>query len=70
MVTLAPVQEYTEKAALSAEKERFMAPSTDTIISVQELWKTYEMGSEQVHALRGVNLQIQRNEYGGPPRPQ
>jgi putative ABC transport system ATP-binding protein len=40
-----------------------MTPSTDTIISVQDLWKTYEMGSEQVHALRGVNLQILKNEY-------
>ncbi len=30
----------------------------------EDLWKTYDMGSEQqVHALRGVNLRIQRNEY-------
>ncbi len=29
-----------------------------------DLWKTYDMGSEQqVHALRGVNLSIRRNEY-------
>jgi len=27
------------------------------------LWKTYDMGSEQVHALRGVDLRIERNEY-------
>ncbi len=40
-----------------------MTPSADTLISVQDLWKTYEMGSEQVHALRGVNIEIQRNEY-------
>jgi putative ABC transport system ATP-binding protein len=45
------------------EKESFMTPSADCMISVQELWKTYEMGSEQVHALRGVNIQIERNEY-------
>jgi putative ABC transport system ATP-binding protein len=63
MVTLAPVQEIEFQPAVSAEKDKFMTPSTDTIISVQELWKTYEMGSEQVHALRGVNLQIQKNEY-------
>jgi putative ABC transport system ATP-binding protein len=55
MVTLAPVQEL--------HKEKFMTPSSDTMISVQELWKTYEMGAEKVHALRGVNLQIERNEY-------
>ena len=40
-----------------------MTPSADCMISVQELWKTYEMGAEQVHALRGVNIQIERNEY-------
>jgi putative ABC transport system ATP-binding protein len=44
-------------------------PVTDTppescMIAAEDLWKTYDMGSEQqVHALRGVNLRIQRNEY-------
>ena len=34
------------------------------MIHTEDLWKTYDMGSEQqVHALRGVNLRIQRNEY-------
>jgi len=34
------------------------------IISTDDLWKTYDMGSEQqVHALRGVSIRIQRNEY-------
>src|SRR5437868_6932595 len=49
--------------AVEYKKDGFMTPSADTLISVQELWKTYEMGSEQVHALRGVNLEIRRNEY-------
>src|SRR6516162_9819867 len=41
----------------SASPETFM-------ISTRDLWKTYDMGSEQqVHALRGVNLNIRRNEY-------
>jgi len=39
------------------------APPQDCIICTSELWKTYEMGSEQVHALRGVNLRINRGEY-------
>ena len=39
-------------------------PPTDSIIYTQNLWKTYDMGSEQqVHALSGVNLHIGRNEY-------
>src|SRR5665811_1858391 len=34
------------------------------IICTEDLWKTYDMGSEQqVHALRGVNVRIQPNEY-------
>jgi putative ABC transport system ATP-binding protein len=33
------------------------------MICTEELWKTYEMGSEQVHALRGVNLRIDRGEF-------
>jgi putative ABC transport system ATP-binding protein len=34
------------------------------VIVVEDLWRTYDMGSEQqVHALRGVNLRIRHNEY-------
>jgi putative ABC transport system ATP-binding protein len=33
------------------------------LIETVDLWKTYEMGSEQVHALRGVSVQIERGEY-------
>jgi len=40
-----------------------MTPPSETVISVEDLWKTYEMGSEQVHALRGVNLRLDHNEY-------
>ncbi|MEZ2346911.1 ABC transporter ATP-binding protein [Terriglobus sp. RCC_193] len=33
------------------------------VIVTNDLWKTYIMGEQEVHALRGVNLRIQRNEY-------
>ena len=33
------------------------------LIEVRELWKTYEMGEEKVHALRGVSVDIERGEY-------
>jgi putative ABC transport system ATP-binding protein len=33
------------------------------LIETQELWKTYVMGSEEIHALRGVSIEIQRGEY-------
>src|SRR5437588_5601528 len=38
-------------------------PPASCIISTEDLWKTYQMGTEQVHALRGVNLRINRGEY-------
>src|SRR5512132_4307365 len=41
-----------------------LASPNHCMIATEDLWKTYDMGSEQqVHALRGVNLRIQRNEY-------
>lgn len=34
------------------------------MIATEDLWKTYDMGSEQqVQALRGITLRIRRNEY-------
>jgi putative ABC transport system ATP-binding protein len=33
------------------------------IIQTRDLWKTYVMGSEEIHALRGVDLSIERGEY-------
>jgi putative ABC transport system ATP-binding protein len=33
------------------------------LIETVDLWKTYEMCTEQVHALRGVSIQIERGEY-------
>ncbi|MDC0714600.1 ABC transporter ATP-binding protein [Stigmatella sp. ncwal1] len=35
----------------------------DVVIRVESLSKNYRVGSETVHALRGVNLEIRRNEY-------
>src|SRR3982750_4618476 len=33
------------------------------LISMRGIWKTYEMGAEQVHALHGVSFDVQRGEY-------
>jgi putative ABC transport system ATP-binding protein len=40
-----------------------MTEAKDALILTQDLWKTYEMGSTEVHALQGVSFAIQRNEY-------
>lgn len=35
----------------------------ETLISTQNLWKSYRMGDEEIHALAGVSFEIKRNEY-------
>ena len=52
----------TEVAGMS--ENATIAPPDSCMICTEDLWKTYDMGSEQqVHALRGINLRINRNEY-------
>src|ERR671919_600569 len=33
------------------------------LIETRDLWKTYVMGDEEIHALRGVSIIIERGEY-------
>jgi putative ABC transport system ATP-binding protein len=33
------------------------------LIETRDLWKTYVMGAEEIHALRGVTMQIDKGEY-------
>ena len=33
------------------------------LIETHDLWKTYTMGAEEIHALRGVSVNIERGEY-------
>ena len=47
----------------TAEQSAIIQPQRDMIV-VEDLWKTYDMGSEQqVSALRGISLKIRENEY-------
>jgi len=34
-----------------------------SLIETKDLWKTYVMGAEEIHALRGVSLAIEKGEY-------
>ncbi len=34
-----------------------------SLISMRGIWKSYQMGSEEVHALRGVSFDVQKGEY-------
>ena len=33
------------------------------LITTHDLWKTYVMGDEEIHALRGLSINIERGEY-------
>jgi putative ABC transport system ATP-binding protein len=63
---VAPEQEKNMATAevLSMPMNAVAASPQSCMIAAIDLWKTYDMGSEQqVHALRGVNLRIERGEY-------
>lgn len=61
---MAPEQEKNMAAAevISMPTNALSVPPPQScMIAAEDLWKTYDMGSEQqVHALRGVNLRIER----------
>jgi putative ABC transport system ATP-binding protein len=40
------------------------APATGSaLISMHDIWKTYQMGAEELHALRGVSFEVMKGEY-------
>ena len=38
-------------------------PDARSMISMRNIWKTYQMGTEQLHALRDVSFDVKKNEY-------
>jgi putative ABC transport system ATP-binding protein len=48
---------------LASTIEESVVPPAGTIIRVESLWKTYDMGAVQVDALSGVSFDIRRGEY-------
>jgi putative ABC transport system ATP-binding protein len=51
--------------AVQVSNQNFRQDLVDAgiVIETQELWKTYEMGEEELHALRGINVEIRKGEY-------
>jgi len=50
-------------AAPHAHVKRVVRPAGALVIDIRGVTKLYKMGDEIIHALRGVNLNIHRNEY-------
>jgi putative ABC transport system ATP-binding protein len=45
------------------ERERSRHPIGDGLIRMENVWRTYKMGQEELHALRGIDLVIHKNDY-------
>src|SRR6266545_225374 len=52
-----------EPTVLPVERQPLQPHDANALISMRGIWKTYQMGSEQVHALHGVSFDIPRGEY-------
>jgi putative ABC transport system ATP-binding protein len=53
----------TPPAASTLAAPRTTRPHGALVIEIEGVTKLYRMGSEIIHALRGVNVKIHRNEY-------
>jgi putative ABC transport system ATP-binding protein len=49
--------------SITAPARRSLRPPGALVIEIEGVTKLYKMGTEIIHALRGVNLKIHRNEY-------
>src|SRR5882724_6368504 len=50
-------------SAPAASTARVVRPPGELVIDIDGVTKLYKMGTEIIHALRGITLQIRRNEY-------
>lgn len=53
-----PISEAEERVGANVD-----GPRPGDVIVTNNLWKTYKMGDQEVHALRGVDIRIRYNEY-------
>jgi putative ABC transport system ATP-binding protein len=53
----------TQITASSQARPAKNGASADSLIRTVDLWKTYVMGEEEIHALRGVTFEVKRGEY-------
>ncbi|MDT7604550.1 MAG: putative transport system ATP-binding protein [Acidobacteriota bacterium] len=56
----------TTAPAAPLERDAAVARSADApaaLISMSNIWRTYQMGEEELHALRGVSFEVERGEY-------
>src|SRR3954470_20761980 len=57
-LTLSPPE-----TAITPQTQHVDGHDPSMLISMRNIWKTYQMGTESVHALHGVSFDIPRGEY-------
>lgn len=50
-------------ANISSQPETAAPGEGTSLIAMRDIWKTYDMGAEKVHALHGVTFEVKRGEY-------
>jgi putative ABC transport system ATP-binding protein len=53
----------TAKQELATNGKSVTNPAPDALISMRNIWKTYQMGTQELHALQGVTFEVQKGEY-------
>jgi putative ABC transport system ATP-binding protein len=54
---------FSEETPANLDKHMESDQTAASLISMHNIWKTYQMGSEQVHALRDVSFSVRKGEY-------
>ena len=62
-MTEATVATSQTSSGVIAKSELPSNGKADVLILMRDLWKTYDMGSEKVHALHGVSFEVTRGDY-------
>ena len=62
-LTLSPTENAIKTETPMAHAAQTDGHDPSMLISMRNIWKTYQMGTEKVHALHGVSFDIPRGEY-------
>jgi putative ABC transport system ATP-binding protein len=62
-MTEATVATSQTSSGVMAKPELPSNGKAELLISMRNLWKTYDMGAEKVHALHGVSFEVSKGEY-------
>ncbi|HKR10652.1 MAG TPA: ABC transporter ATP-binding protein [Pyrinomonadaceae bacterium] len=62
-LTLSPTENAIKTETPVAHAAQVDGHDPSMLISMRNIWKTYQMGTEKVHALHGVSFDIPRGEY-------